>query len=470
MTSLKTMKGRNTSERSAVSLYNTLTKRIEPFTPLRKGEVLFYSCGPTVYDVAHLGNLRTYIFNDLLKRVLLFAGFKVKHVMNVTDVGHLTGDNIGDADVGEDRVEQAARKQGKSAWEIADYYTREFLRDLARLNIKPPTKLVKATDHIQEMIDLVKRLEARGLTYTIADGVYFNTSKFKDYGKLSGQRAGRRAGARIEPAPGKKNPADFALWKFTPPGVVRQMEWDSPWGKGFPGWHIECSAMSMKYLGETFDIHTGGEDHIAIHHENEIAQSEAATGEPFVRFWLHGYFMTVDGKRMSKSLGNTYTVRDLRDRGYDPLAFRYLCLQTHYRSRLNFTWEAMDAAQRALEGIRDLQHRDSSRKFDEKTKRTVEEAFYHDLNSPLALALLHKAGSWLVWKHFDPILGLRLKQEKVLLSDRQQEMIKKREQARREGNFGEADRLRRMLAQEGVLIEDTAGGPRILRPKSQNTS
>ena len=461
--SAKTKPRANTTKLPPLGLYNTLTKKIEPFIPLHPGEVLFYSCGPTVYDFPHIGNHRTNITNDLLKRTLLYAGFRVTHVMNVTDVGHLTGDNLGDADVGEDRIEQSSREQGKSAWEIAQFYTDAFLEDLGRLNILPPTKLVKATDHIKEMVDLVRRLEQKGLTYTIDDGVYFDTSKLSDYGKLSGQRSGRLAGARVEPVPGKKHPSDFALWKFTPPGEKRQMEWDSPWGRGFPGWHIECSAMSMKYLGETLDVHSGGEDHIAIHHENEIAQSEGATGKPFVRYWVHVRFLTVDGKRMGKSEGNAYTLQDVIEKGYDPLAFRYLVLQSHYRSRMDFTWQALEAARRALDGIRMIQQRDSHKKFEEKTRKAVEDAFYNDLGSPRAIALLHEAGSWAAWKHFDSILGLGLADQEVALTVRQKELIQVREKVRVEGDFAEADRIREELAKEGIDLEDTPEGPRIIQ-------
>ncbi len=446
-----------------VYLYHTLTRKIQALVPLRKGEVLFYSCGPTVYDNAHIGNMRTYLFNDILKRALMYAGYKVNHIMNITDVGHLTGDNLGDADVGEDRMEKSAREQGKTAWDIAEFYTQAFLKDLNRLNILPPKKLVKATDHIKEMIGLIKRLEERGFAYTVDDGVYFDTSKFAGYGKLSGQELGRRAGARVKPAAGKKNPADFALWKFSQPEEKRQMEWDSPWGRGFPGWHIECSAMSMKYLGATLDIHTGGEDHISIHHPNEIAQSEAATGKSFVNIWMHGYFMTVDGKRMGKSEGNAFTLDDLIKKGHDPLAFRYLVLGVHYRTKMNFTWESLAAAGQSLKNIRGLEQR-SNRPLDQKTKEQIEEALYSDLDTPRALALLHEAGSWEAWKHFDAVLGLKLNGRAADLSITKQARIKARDEARARGDFAEADEIRKELAEQGITLEDTPSGTRAIKP------
>lgn len=288
-----------------LKLYNTLTHKVEEFSPLTPPVVTYYSCGPTVYDFAHIGHARTYIFADILQRVLEFNGFQVKRVMNITDVGHLTSD----ADSGEDKMERGAAREKKSVWDIAKFYTTDFMDMIKKLNIKEPQIICKATDNITSMIRIIEVLEKKGFTYKIADGLYFDTSKFPDYGKLTGQtyedlQKTLKAGARVEMVEGKKHPTDFALWKFTPAGIKRQMEWDSPWGRGFPGWHIECSAMSMKYLGETIDLHSGGVDHIPIHHTNEIAQSEAATGKTFVRFWLHADHLLVDGQKMSKSLNN----------------------------------------------------------------------------------------------------------------------------------------------------------------------
>jgi len=316
----------------SLKFYNTLTRKLEDFNPLNPPNVGLYTCGPTVYMYAHIGNLRTYIFEDILKRVLLANNYKVNHVMNITDVGHLTSD----ADTGDDKLEKEAIKENKNAWEIAAFYTAAFQKDLEELNIIPPDIWCKATDHINEQIELVKKLESKGFTYRTDDGIYFDTSKVADYGKLAGlDIEGLRAGIRVEMVAGKKNPTDFALWKFSPTNVKRQMEWDSPWGKGFPGWHIECAAMSMKYLGETFDIHCGGIDHIPVHHTNEIAEAESATGKPFVKYWLHGEFLELKEGRMGKSEGNAILVSTLKEKGFDPLSYRYLVLNTHYRKRWN---------------------------------------------------------------------------------------------------------------------------------------
>ncbi len=330
-------------------LYDTYTRSLREFEPLRPPEVGLYTCGPTVYDYAHIGNLRTYIFEDILKRVLVMNGYQVKHVMNITDVGHLQADG----DVGEDKMEASAREKGRSAWELAEFYTDAFRADLARLNIREPDVWAKATEHIAEQIETVKCIEAKGYTYRTGDGIYFDTSKLDDYGYLARLNVeGLQAGARVGVGE-KRNPTDFALWKFSPEGEKRQMEWDSPWGIGFPGWHIECSAMSAKYLGPYFDIHAGGEDHISVHHSNEIAQTQACYGTRLANFWMHGYFLQVDTGRMGKSAGNFVRLQDVVDRGYDPLAYRYLCLGAHYRSRLTFSWDALDGAATALERLRE---------------------------------------------------------------------------------------------------------------------
>ena len=460
-----------------LNLYNTLSRRKEVFKPIKRGAVGFYACGPTVYSNQHLGNYRTFILNDLLKRALVREGYRVKHIMNVTDVGHLTGDNLGDADVGKDRIEESAKREGKSALEVAKYYTDAFLGDLRVLNILSPTKLVKATAHIKEMIALIRTLEKKGYTYTIKDGVYFDTSKFKSYGKLSQQTGGKRAGARVEPVAGKKNPADFALWKFSKPNEKRQMEWKSQWGVGFPGWHIECSAMSMRYLGKTFEIHSGGEDHIAIHHENEIAQSEAATGKQFVKYWVHGRFMMVDGKRMGKSEGNAFVPQDLVTKGYNPLSFRYLALGSHYRARLNFTWEALSGAQSALHK---LYHdfalfgfigKESGKKGDTKK---YEKAFFasvnDDLNISKALAVVHeliadnKVSAILKRKlllEFDNILGLGLNNSDKLAKPPAEirKLVVERERSRIHKQFTKADTLRAKIEKLGYIVEDTSEGP-----------
>jgi cysteinyl-tRNA synthetase len=311
-----------------------------------------YTCGPTVYNFAHIGNLRTYIFEDILRRTLEFNGYKVKQVMNITDVGHLTSD----ADTGEDKIEIGTKREGKSAWEIAKKYTDAFLCDLESLNIKKPHTLCKATDHISEMIELIKKIEQKGLVYQIGDGIYFDTSKLDDYGKLANLSVnGLKAGARVDIVEGKRNKTDFALWKFSPKNAKRQMEWDSPWGRGFPGWHIECSAMSIKYLGEHFDIHCGGVDHIPIHHTNEIAQSEAATGKkPWVNYWLHGEFLILENSRMGKSAGNFITLATLKEKGYDPIVYRYLCLGAHYRKPLTFSFDSLEHAKNSYERLKEI--------------------------------------------------------------------------------------------------------------------
>lgn len=461
-------------------LFNTLTRRKEKFVPMEKGKVKMYCCGPTVYWYAHIGNFRTYIFEDLLRRVFEFNGYKVEHVMNITDVGHLTSD----ADTGEDKIEVGAKRERKTAWEIAEFYAKAFFEDAERLNISKPTIVCKATDHIQDMIALIKRIEENGYTYIIDAGVYFDTSKLKDYGILTGMDFERlneslKAGARVEFNPKKRNITDFGLWLFSPKDRKRQMEWDSPWGVGFPGWHIECSAMSMKYLGENFDIHCGGIDHIPIHHTNEIAQAEAATGKRLANYWLHGAFL-VFGKslRMAKSAGEIITVKNLIDEGYDPLAFRYLCLTAHYRSELVFSWESLNAAQKALFTLRE-----HMRRFKENSKGEVEEtakadeyrrAFLEvvndDLNMPKALTVVWKlvreekdlsdGGKYRLLLEFDKVLALDLEKEEVLekLPEEAETLIRRREEARKAKDWATADKIREQLKAMGVIVEDTPQG------------
>ena len=324
-----------------LKVYNTLQRQIEPFHPIEEGRVSFYACGPTVYNYAHIGNLRTYVFEDILRRSLEYFGYEVQHVMNVTDVGHLTDD----ADQGEDKMEVSAREKKMSVWEIAEFYANAFFKDLEKLNIEPPTKTCRATDHIGDMIGLIKRLEEKGYTYVAGGNVYFDISQFPDYGKLALlDRQDLKIGARVERDPNKRNPRDFVLW-FTQSKFEHQtMQWDSPWGRGYPGWHVECSAMSMKYLGEQFDIHAGGVDHIPVHHTNEIAQSEAATGRKWVNYWLHGEFLVMKGAKIAKSAGNSITFSVLEEENFEPLDYRYFCLGGHYRSQLIFTKEALEVA------------------------------------------------------------------------------------------------------------------------------
>lgn len=331
-------------------LFNTMGRQKQEFIPVNsKGKVGLYTCGPTVYDYQHIGNFRTFLFEDFLKRVLMYNNYRVTHIMNITDVGHLVSDD----DEGEDKMEVGSAKTGKTVWEISKHYTEIFFEDSRLLNILPATKYTKATEYIAEQVDMIKCLEEKDFTYVTGDGVYFDTSKLNDYGKLAMlDIEGLEEGKRIQFSDEKRNKTDFALWKFSPKGGKRQMEWDSPWGRGFPGWHIECSAMSRKYLGDTFDIHCGGIDHIPIHHTNEIAQSEACTGKPFVNYWMHGAFLEEESGKMSKSKGEFLRLKTLTDRGYSPMDYRYLCLGTHYRKRLLFSWELLDNAKAAIERLR----------------------------------------------------------------------------------------------------------------------
>jgi cysteinyl-tRNA synthetase len=463
-----------------IKIFDTYTKKKRRFVPIEKNKVGIYCCGPTVYNYAHIGNLRTYIFEDILRRVLEYNGFEVKHVMNVTDVGHLTSD----ADTGEDKIELGARREGKSAWEIADFYTKAFFKDIERLNILKPTIVCKATDHINDMIELIKKLEEKGYTYKISDGIYYDTSKFKEYGKLSGMKFEElneklKAGARVEFNPEKKNITDFALWKFSPKDKKRQMEWNSPWGIGFPGWHIECSTMSMKYLGEHFDIHCGGIDHIPIHHTNEIAQSEAATGKKFVNYWVHGAFLVL-GKniKMAKSGENFITLQSLIEKGYDPLAYRYLCLTTHYRSELEFSWDNLDSAANSLSRVRenlrlikeDMNYKVRKR-YVNKYKKKFIDAVNDDLNTPVALSVLWEVirnkelnnnEKYELIKEFDKILGLNLDiEEKIELTDEQKKLIEQREEARKRKDWKTADEIRNKLKEQGIILEDTEKGVKI---------
>lgn len=437
-----------------------------------------YSCGPTVYDYAHIGHMRRYVGDDVLKRVLTANGFEVKHVMNITDVGHLTSD----ADSGEDKMEKAAAQKGESAWEIAKYFEEQFLESSDSLNIKRADIICKATDHIEAQIELIKKLEAKGLTYKTEDGIYFDTAKFPEYGKLTGGKEGIKPGARVDVA-GKKSPTDFALWKFSPKDSKRQMEWESPWGIGFPGWHIECSAMSMKYLGESFDIHTGGVDHIPVHHTNEIAQAEGATGKPFVKYWIHHEFLQVDGQKMAKSLGNTYTVVDVEKKGFDPIALRYLFLTSHYRDPMNFTWDSLSSAATALSKLKELlvslrQEHQRTVLSPEKGRKLEEyqlgfgKAVCDDLNTPQALATL-----WEMLKSnipsedkydlaisFDEVLGLGLstiKQEEFVVPDEILKLVQEREELRKDGKFSESDEIRKKIEQKGYRLEDSAQGPKV---------
>ncbi len=455
-----------------LKLYNTLTRKKEVFVPIKKGTVTMYSCGPTVYNYAHIGNLRTYVFMDMLRRTLRYDGYKLKGVMNITDVGHL----LSDADDGEDKMAKAAKEQQKTPREIADYYTAIFFRDLERLQIGKPEIIAKATDHIADMISYVQDLTEKGYGYETSDGIYFDIGKFDGYGKLSRLNLDEQiAGARVEVNAEKRHPADFALWKKAEKNHI--MQWQSPWGMGYPGWHIECSAMSRKYLGVPFDIHTGGVDHIPVHHENEIAQSEAREGKQTVNVWMHGEFMLVDGGKMSKSLGNTYTIDNLIERGYSPLAFRYFCLNAHYRKKLNFTFEGMDAAQTAYDRLLYTlyKHKTASAPTDaallEKYRTQFGDAIDDDLNLPLALGVL-----WTMSKEtpsrdifalaldFDRVLGLDLQSAHEEQADDEPvpEQVTRladlRLTARKEKNWAESDRLRDEIAALGYSVADGKDG------------
>lgn len=453
-------------------IYNTLTRRKEEFKPINDKLVRMYSCGPTVYAYAHIGNLRTYVFMDLIRRVLLYDGYKIKGVMNITDVGHLTYDG----DDGEDKMLKASREEKKSPAEIAEHYSEVFFEDLKKLNIGRPEIVAKATDHIGDMINYVKKLQDKGFGYEIKDGIYFDISKFPRYGCLSGANLDeRKAGARVTVNDEKRHPADFALWKKAEPNHI--MQWQSPWGKGYPGWHIECSVMSQKYLGPHFDIHSGGVDHIPIHHENEIAQNEALSGEKSVNYWMHGEFMLVNGGKMSKSLGNVYTVSELEEKGYSPLDFRLFCLNAHYRKKLNFTFESMDAAKVSRERLNAavLGHGNSDKKTDEKILRKYREEFQEaiddDLNIPLALGtlfnLVKEPRSRDIYRlalDFDRVLGLSLdkipepEKKKIVVSDEVASLCEKRAEAKKAKNYALADELRSRIEEFGYVVKDTKNG------------
>ncbi len=460
-----------------MKVYNTLDREKEEFIPIQGNLVRMYSCGPTVYSYAHIGNMRTYIFMDLLRRSLRYCGFKVKGVMNITDVGHL----LSDGDEGEDKMQKAARKEGKTPWEIAAFYTEAFFKDIDALNVSRPEIIAKATDHIPEMIEFVKGLMEKGYAYEISDGIYFDIGKFPGYGKLSGQTVDEKeAGARIEENSEKRHPADFALWKKADKNHI--MQWESPWGMGFPGWHIECSAMSKKYLGEVFDLHTGGIDAVPVHHENEIAQNEALAGKKTVNYWMHGEFMMVDGGKMSKSLGNVYTISDLEKKGYLPLDFRYFCLNAHYRKKLNFTFEGMDAAHTSYERLRNLlyAHKMSADATDpaviDDLSKRFKDAVADDMNIPFALGVLWEAvklpKSKDVFKlalDFDKVLGLSLDKvtapapEKIDVPEEIAKLAEQRFAAKKEKNWAEADRLRNEISEKGYLIKDSKDGYTIER-------
>ncbi len=453
-----------------MKLYNTLSRSIEEFVPQKLLSVGMYSCGPTVYDYQHIGHMRRYVGDDILVRVLQVNGFQVHHVMNITDVGHL----VSDSDTGEDKMEKGAKKFGKSVWEIAKMFEQQFLESCHELGIRLPKELMHATKYIKEQISLVEILEKKGCTYRLEDGIYFDTSKFANYFALSRQNPEElKKGARVDFIEGKRNVSDFALWKFSPENEKRQMEWESPWGTGFPGWHIECSAMSMKALGETLDIHTGGIDHIAIHHTNEIAQSESATGKKFVNFWVHHNFLVVEGIKMSKSLGNFITVQELIEKGYDPLALRYLYLQTHYRQEMNFTWEALDGSTVSLKKLRGHFSQNTPTSANLSWMEKFMSALNDDLSTPKALGV-----AWEMVKadfssgeknatllEMDKILGLGLdrKADAVSIPQVILNLVKQRDTFRKAGDWVTSDELRKKIEDLGFMLEDNKEGSRIIK-------
>ncbi|RQQ60947.1 cysteine--tRNA ligase [Burkholderia stagnalis] len=454
-----------------LALYDTWSRTVRPFEPIQPGYVGMYCCGPTVYDHAHIGNLRTYVFEDILRRTLMRNGHDVRHVVNITDVGHL----VSDADEGEDKMEKGSRRTGESAWTLAKRYTDAFVSDWRALNLLEPSVWCRATDHIGEQIALIADIERAGYAYRTDDGLYFDTSRQDDYGYLARlDRAGLQAGKRVALG-AKRSITDFALWKFSPAGVTRQMEWDSPWGRGFPGWHIECSAMSAKYLGTWFDIHCGGEDHIAVHHSNEIAQTEAAHGTRLANFWMHGHFLTLDAEKMSKSGGTFIRLEALRDRHVDPLAYRYLCATAHYRSKLHFSWASLDAAHTALNRLRNMYagwpegggiDADFAARFDAEVN--------DDLNLPKALAVLWElAKSGLppatlraTVDYFDGVLGLGLRDWKpagAAIPDDIRALLEERARARAERDWAKADGIRATLLTLGWRIDDGKDGQTAVR-------
>ena len=458
-----------------IKLYNTLTRKKEDFVPIKGNEVRIYSCGPTVYSYAHIGNFRAYVFVDNLRRILEYNGYKLKHVMNITDVGHLESD----ADEGEDKMVKAAKKEHKSPYEIAEFYTKVFFADMDKLHIERPEIIAKATEHIPDMLEFVKEIIKNGYAYETSTAIYFDVSKLDKYPVLSNRNIEDQiAGARVDVDPEKKNPYDFAIWIKAPKNHI--MKWDSPWGPSYPGWHLECSAMARKYLGEVFDIHTGGVDHIPTHHENEIAQSKGAFGKIPAKTWMHVEFLQVNGGKMSKSLGNVYTISQLQEKGIEPLAFKLFCYTAHYRTKLNFTFEGAMSSQKALNRLREgyIKHKAGTKKIDNSIKDEYKEQFLRaindDLNMPLAMSIV-----WEVARNdckskeladlmleFDKVLGLDLvnsenyikRQSNIEIPNEIKELLEKRKVAREEKNWALSDEIRDKIKNKGYIVKDTKEG------------
>ena len=458
-----------------IYFYNTLTKQKDLFKPIEEGKVKIYSCGPTVYKDATIGNMRTNLLNDTLRRVLKYNGYELKHVMNITDVGHL----VSDGDEGEDKMLKSAREEHKSPLEIAEHYTKLFFRDLERLNIETPEVVCKATDHIKEMLEMVQKIMKNGYAYETSTAIYFDVSKLDKYGILSGINLNdQKAGARVDIDPEKRNPYDFALWIKAPANHL--MKWDSPWGPSYPGWHIECSAMSTKYLGEEFDIHTGGIDLVPTHHENEIAQNKGACGKNPAHYWIHGEYLLINGGKMSKSLGNTYLIDDIIARGYSPLAYRLFNYSCHYRGKLNFTWEGIESANTSLIRLRDgyQKHLNGNAEVSDEIIKDMENRFHQaindDMNMPLALSVVWEAVKYpekspkiaQLLKKFDTVLGIKIDEVEVQETKIPQEildLVEERKQARSDKNWSESDRLRDLIAEKGYIVKDTKYGTEILK-------
>ena len=453
--------------------YNTLTREKNIFKPIDSNEVKIYSCGPTVYKDATIGNMRTSIFQDVLRKVLRYNGYKIKHVMNITDVGHL----VSDGDEGEDKMLKSAREEHKTPLEIAEHYTQLFFNDLEDLNVERPEIVCKATEHIKEMLEYVEELVKNGYAYETSTAIYFDISKLDKYPILSNlDLKEQKAGARIDVDTEKRNPYDFALWIKAPENHL--MKWDSPWGPSYPGWHIECSAMSTKYLGEEFDIHTGGIDLIPTHHENEIAQNKGACGKNPAHYWIHGEYLLINGGKMSKSLGNTYLIDDIIARGYSPLAYRLFNYSCHYRGKLNFTWEGIDSANTSLIRLREgyQKHLNGNSDISDEIIADMENRFHQaindDMNMPLALSVVWEAVKYpekspkiaQLLKKFDTVLGIKIDEvQETKIPQEILDLVEERKQARSDKNWSESDRLRDLIAEKGYIVKDTKDGTEVLK-------